>query len=176
MLAMLALAPGLVAGQAVDPAASHAGFELRTRWGVRVQGQFPTMQGEVRQLPDGRHRVHLRLSTKDMVVEGSPRHTAMARGPRMFDAAHHPWVEFVSEPYAPGLVRDGGTLAGRLDMRGTSHDERFVIEPSACDRPGHDCPVLAHGRVSRDDYGLDGWRWALADRVRIRLHVRLVDD
>jgi hypothetical protein len=33
--------------------------------------------------------------------------------------------------------------------------------------------VIAQGSVSRADYGLESWRWALVDEVRFRLRVRL---
>ena len=38
-----------------------------------------------------------------------------------------------------------------------------------------DCDVVASGSISRDDYGLDGWQFALMDRVRFNLRVRLVE-
>lgn len=177
-LALLAtglLLPALAVAQAIDTVRSRADFELRTRWGKKVQGQFPTVRGEIETLADGRRRVRLRMATGDMVVHGSERYTRIARGPEMFDSARHPWVEFVSEPFPAALARAGGALDGRLSMHGVERHERFTLAPAGCDRPGHDCEVLAQGRVSRDDYGLDGWQWAVADRVRFRLHVRFAD-
>lgn len=172
---LLALLPWQAGAQAVDPARSHAEFDLRTRWGRLIEGEFPRPSGVVETLPDGRQRVRLRLATAGIVVDRSERYTRMARGPDMFDADRHPWVEFVSEPFDPALARTGGPLDGELRMHGVSRRERFELAPSACSRPGLDCPVLAQGRVSRDDYALDGWQWALADRVRFRLHVRLAE-
>jgi polyisoprenoid-binding protein YceI len=119
--------------------------------------------------------VHLRLSARDLVIGDSARYTRLARGPQLFDSERHPLIEFDSDPYPPALARSGGTLEGRLRMHGVERRESFVLEPARCDRPGHDCPILASGRVSRDDYGLDGWRWALADRVRFRIDVRFAD-
>ena len=40
---------------------------------------------------------------------------------------------------------------------------------------GTQCDVVASGSISRDDYGLDGWQFALMDRVRFNLRVRLLE-
>ncbi|TCZ82020.1 YceI family protein [Lysobacter sp. N42] len=173
LLATALAAP--VAAQDFDTSRSRIEFDVRTRMGMLVRGQFPRHAGRVEALSDGRRRVHVRLSAADVVVAGPARYTALARGPQLFDAANHPWIEFVSDPYPAELARTGGALPGRLRLRGVERAERFVLAPAACARPGHDCPVVAQGRVSRDDYGLDGWRWALADRVRFRLHVLFAD-
>ena len=175
VLAAAIAAPAVAGAQAIDPKRSRIEFDLRTRWGPLVQGTFPRYDGRVETLPDGRRRVHLRLSAAAVEVAGSPRYTAVARGPQLFDAARHPWVEFVSDPYSPELARTGGALPGRLTLRGVGRAERFELAAAPCARPGRDCDVLATGLVSRENYGLSGWRWAVADRVRFRLHVRYAD-
>lgn len=173
LLAAVLAAPA--AAQEFDPARSRIEFDVRTRVGMLVRGQFPRYEGRVEHLPDGRRRVRVRLSAADVAVAGPPRYTALARGPQLFDAARHPWIEFVSAPYPADLARTGGALPGRLALRGAAREERFTLSPADCPQPGHDCPVVAEGRISRDDYGLSGWRWALADRVRFRLHVWFAD-
>ena len=45
--------------------------------------------------------------------------------------------------------------------------------PARCPRPAHDCDVVASGSVSRSDYGLDRWSFALSDKVRFSLRVRV---
>jgi polyisoprenoid-binding protein YceI len=175
LLPVLFAACGASHAQAFDPARSRINFDVHTRVGTAVRGQFPVFEGRVDTLADGRHQVHLRLSARDLVIGESARYTRLARGPQLFDSENHPVIEFDSDPYAPALARDGGALEGRLRMHGVEHRERFVLAPAGCDRPGVDCPILATGRVSRHDYGLDGWRWALADPVRFRIDVRLVD-
>jgi hypothetical protein len=119
-LAVACLVPGLVAAQALDPARSRIEFELQTRWGQTITGYFPRYDGEVVVLPDGRHEVRIRLATASVEVEGSRRYARFARGERFLDAAHHPWVEFRSDPYAGELVRSGGPLYGTLSMHGVS--------------------------------------------------------
>lgn len=167
-------APG-VRVQPFDPAHSRFGFELRTRWGQKVAGDFPRYEGEVTTLPDGRHVVRIVLWTAAVQVADSPRYTELARGPRFFDSQRHPYIEFQSEPHAADLVRTGGKLRGRLTMHGVSRVESFDLVPPECERPAVDCDALAGGSVSRSDYNLDGWQFALVDRVRFTLRVRLLD-
>jgi polyisoprenoid-binding protein YceI len=161
------------AAQVLDPARSRIDFDLTTRWGQIITGYFPRYEGEVVQLPDGRHEVHIRLATTSVEVTGSYRYTRFARGERFLDAEHHPWVEFRSEPYEGELVRSGGPLYGTLTMHGVSRREAFILAPSDCARPARDCDVVAQGRVLRTDYGVESWRWALTDDVNFRLKVRL---
>lgn len=165
--------PAFVSAQALDPTYSRFGFELRMRWGQVIDGNFPRFEGEVVDLADGRRQVRIRLATASVEVDGSERYTRFARGERFLDAARHPWVEFQSEPYSGELVRAGGPLRGTLSLRGITRQETFVLMPSDCPRPALDCDVIAQGTISRADYGLQSWRWALTDAVRFNLRVRL---
>ncbi|WP_386759680.1 YceI family protein [Lysobacter cavernae] len=179
LLAWAALAAPATAQQATtesfDPLHTRFGFELRTRWGQRVAGDFPDYAGELTVLPDGRHQVRIVLATAAVQVADSARYTELARGPRFFDSARYPRIEFLSEPHHADVVDRGGRLRGKLSMHGVSRMETFVLAPAACARPGKDCDVLATGSISRGDYGLDGWQLALIDRVRFTLRVRLLE-
>ena len=168
-----ALPPGTSLDLRFDPGLSHFGFEVRTRWGIRVEGRFPDHGGALTILPDGRQQVHVRLATGAVEVDGSDKYTGIARGEGFFDSTRHPVVEFISQPYRPELVHDGGRLRGRLTMHGTSRMETFTVAPATCARPGWECDVVATGVVERDRYGLDGWRLALSDKVRFNMRVRL---
>ena len=165
-----ATAPATIA---FDTANSWLGFEVRTRFGQRMAGEFPRYEGVVEHLPDGRHRVRLRVATSEAVIPDRPRYTAWMRSQSFFDAIRHPWMAFVSEPYAPELLRDGGVLKGRLDLRGVTRDEELVVSPAACPRPGMDCDILVAGSIERADYGMREWQFALADDVRLEVRVRL---
>ncbi|WP_187313317.1 YceI family protein [Lysobacter capsici] len=156
-----------------DPEHTRFSFELRTRWGQKVAGQFPRYDGELTVLADGRHQVRIRLAAGAVVVGDSERYTRLARGERFFNAPRYPYIEFLSEPHSPDLARTGGPLRGRLTLHGVSRMETFILAPATCAKPGEDCDGIAHGSVSRDDYGLDGWQLALGDRVRFTMQVRL---
>lgn len=167
--------PVVAGAQAFDPAGSRFGFELHSRWGEVITGDFPRFEGAVEQLPDGRHRVRLRLDSASVEVPGSARYTRFARSAGFLDAKHHPWVEFRSEPFPADLVQRGGTVRGTLSLRGVSRAEALVVDPARCARPGRDCDALAQGIIRRTDYGMVSWRWALRDEVRFTLRVRVQD-
>ncbi len=157
----------------LDPAHTAFGFELRTRWGQRVQGRFPVYDGVVLVLPDGRRQVRIRLSAGAVEVDGSERYAELARGETFFDAARHPDIEFVSDPQADVLTHQGGLLPGQLRLRGITRPETFVIEPASCVRAGEDCDAVANGSVARSDYDIAGMRMVISDRVRFTMRVRL---
>lgn len=160
----------------IDGAASRIGFVLATRWGQALEGRFPTLQGRVDDFGDGRQRVRLVLSARDVEIVGHPGYTRFSRGAGFFDAARWPQVEFLSDPYTPALLREGGTLGGVLRMRGVQHREQFRVLPAACDAPGRDCDIVATGVVDRDDYGMGRWRIAMDDRVRFTLRMRFAAE
>lgn len=176
-LAAHALAAGAVVRAAdIDPLHTRIGFTLKTRWGQALHGRFPRYSGHIETLEDGRHRVRLRLSARDVEIVDHPSYTGMTRGRGFFEADAFPVVEFVSEPYAPALLVDGGRLAGDLGIRDVRRRESFVVEPGTCARPGHDCDVIARGSVRRTDYGVDRWVLAVSDHVRFTLRLRVRED
>lgn len=173
-LAMLLPAGGTEArGQALDPARSHVGFEIQTRWGQRLRGEFARHGGSVQQRPDGTRQVRLLIEAASVRIRGHANYTRFARGEGFFDAARHPHIEFVSHPYAPELLREGGPMAGRLRLRGVERETVFRIDPATCDRPAVGCDVVASGSVDRTGFGMDRWRLAIRDEVRFELRVRL---
>lgn len=175
---LAALLPGGVAAreQSFDPARSQVGFEIQTRWGQRLRGEFAHHSGSVTQRPDGTRQVRLLIEAASVDIKGYANYTRFARGEGFFDAANHPRIEFVSHPYAPDLLRDGGPMAGLLRLRGVEREAVFRIEPATCDRPAVDCDVVASGSVDRIDFGMDRWRVAIRDQVRFDLRVRLAAD
>lgn len=177
LLAMLAAGAADATAQqrvgGLDPEHTRFRFEMRTRWGQRVLGEFPAFEGEVLSLPGDQRQVRIRLRADQVVVAGSPHYTRIARSEGFFDAARHPLVEFVSDPHPAGLVQDGGPLRGRLSMHGITREETFEVKPGSCARPGLDCPVMAAGTVDRRHYGLDGYRVVLGHQVRFALQLQL---
>ncbi|KAF1693588.1 YceI family protein [Pseudoxanthomonas koreensis] len=175
LLAASAGAQEAVPPSRFDPERSALGFEVRTRFGQHLDGDFPHYEGRVEELPDGRRRVHIRVATTEARIPDRPRYTAWMRGSSFFDAERHPWMEFVSEPYPAGLLHEGGTLEGTLTLRGASHRERLQVAPASCERPGRDCDILVRGDIERSHYGMREWQVALADAVRLTVRVRLLE-
>lgn len=155
----------------IDPT-TRAGFTLHVRWGQIVQGRFPQVEGHIEVDDEGRQRVHLRLDAGKVEIVGYPRYTRFARGKNFFDVARHPLVEFVSDPYTPQLLHDGGALDGELRLHGVHRRERFIVAPTSCARPGLDCDIVAEGTVHRSHYGLGSWKMALREPVQFTLRVR----
>ncbi len=172
---LLALAAA-VRAEGFDPVHSRFGFELRTRWGQKLDGHFPRYAGEVLELPDGRHQVRLRFFTAHVTIDGHPRYTEWARGSQFFAADKYPVASFVSEPYDPALLAKGGALAGMLSIRGIQRPKTLQVEPAGCARPGRDCDVVARGAVSRADYEMEGFKLAVNDRVVFVMRARLRDN
>lgn len=172
--ALLAAAHGAAAE--IDPAVTRIGFTLKTRWGQVLRGRFPTYTGEIETLGDGRHRVRLALSARDIEIVGHPSYTSMTRGDGFFQADRYPEVTFVSDPYPLSLLAAGGRLGGELTIRDVRRRETFMIVPATCDRPTYDCDVVAGGSVRRTDYGVDRWVLAVSDIVRFDLRLRLRED
>lgn len=176
-LCLAILAPAAWAwAQAVDPARSHFGFEVRTRIGQRIEGVFPRYDAEVERLADGHERVRIRLYAREVEIPGRETHTRWARSDSFFDAARYPLIEFVSDPYNPRLLETGGELDGTLTIRGISHPERLWVAEPDCARPAFDCDAVVRGSIRRARYGMDNWQWALGDRVTFLLRVRLQDE
>lgn len=160
----------------LDPARSSFGFEIRTRLGQKIHGVFPRIEGEVVELPDGRHQVNLRMHTRDVDIPNKPRYTAWIRGEDFFDVANYPLVMFQSEPAPRQLITEGGKVVGKLTLRGVTHTETMQLNPATCPRAGYDCDVISKGTIHRGRYGMDGWQMALGDRVTFLLQVRLMES
>lgn len=170
---LLATAACCAQAEGFDPAQSRFGFELRTRWGMKLEGWFPRYQGEVKHLPDGRMQVLLRMSTRDVEIDGHPRYTEWTRSGRFFDAERYPAVVFVSDPYTEALLLEGGPLGGELSIRGITRPETLTVAPATCAQPGRHCDVVVTGAVRRSDYDMDDWKMAVNDRVVFVLRARL---
>lgn len=157
----------------IDTAGSRIGFTLKTRWGKMLDGRFPHWSGEIVETADRRRQVRLRLPTREVEILDHPQYSKITRGKGFFDSEQHPYVEFVSDPYSPELLRNGGLLGGALTIRGVRRREVFTLEPATCERPTIDCDVVANGVVYRSDYAMDRWAFALSDRVLFSLHIRV---
>ena len=172
-LILLCLWPALSASATSFDPASRFGFELRTRWGMKLEGQFTRYEGEVRQLPGGSQQVVLRMFTQSVEIVGYPRYTEWTRGEKFFEADRYPVVTFISRPYDAALLKQGGDLAGDLSIRGITRPKTLTVAPSTCARPAYDCDVVATGAVRRSDYDMDDWMMAVNDRVVFVLRARL---
>lgn len=159
----------------IDPLRSRVGFAVRMRWLSRVEGSFDRFHGIVAALEGGWRRVEVEVESGSVEVGGRQRMTEWAASDEFFDIENYPVIVFVSDPFAPALAIQGGQLPGDLSLRGTTARVAFDMRPAACARPGHECPIIVEGRVSRAKFGMDAHRVAVQDRVELRFEVMLAD-
>ena len=116
----------------VDPAHSHAEFGVHVLWFGRIVGRLDKLQGT---LDLDRRRglatvdVHVAAAAVRMDDSG---YADWARGPDFFDAARHPQIRFVSQPFPLDRLQQGGDLEGTLTLRGISRPVRFKLLPQPC--------------------------------------------
>ena len=171
VVALLAAAAP-VRATGIDALRSEVGFSLVTRCGEVVDGRFPVFEGRLSELGDGRQQVRLSLSATEVEILGNLRHTHLTRGKGFFESERYPTITFVSDPFVPALLVDGGALPGVLQIRDVQQREVFTVLPSACSRPAVACPVLAAGIIDRVDYGMTRWSFAIGRKVRFQLRIR----
>ena len=97
-----------------------------------------------------------------------------ALSPEFFWAARHPQLHFRAEGIAHERLREGGEIAGALQVRGRERETRFVLLASDCVDGVETCRVRARGELSRRSFGMRTRRLTLGDRIRIELDLRLV--
>lgn len=156
-----------------DAAHARVEFEIAALWLLRRHGHFEHIEGRL--LTDaqaGTATLQVRIRV-DSVRMKDPDHVRLLLSPEFFDAAHHPWIEFESEPFA---LEDAGeaALPGHLSVRGVRRKVRFELEREAC--TGADavaCEVSVSGSLRRSRYGMTGYRRTLSDRVQLRIVARL---
>ncbi|WP_374602758.1 YceI family protein [Arenimonas sp.] len=169
--AVQAIGPG--EAPLIDAGASAAGIEVDLRMGGRVRGVFHAMEGHIERLGDDRLQVSVRLDARSLELDGPEWMERSMRSSKFLNVDDHPWIHFRSEPFPPALVKDGGAMAGSVELRGVARPVAFRVDPSACDTPGHGCDIEVSGQVSRRDFGMTAYRVWLRDEVGFHFHVRL---
>lgn len=157
---------------ALDPARSTAGFEVRVLWLIGVHGRFGAVSGT---LDINRFRssavVDASINVSDLRMR-SEHYAVWARSAEFFDATHYPRIHFVSSEFPTQRMRRGGSVAGKLTVRGITRPVRFRLQPADCAHPmAGDCAVRALGTIRRSDFGMRAHRGTLADKVRLELSI-----
>jgi polyisoprenoid-binding protein YceI len=177
LLLLLPLAPGHVGAAApdnllIDTAQSQATFALRALWIKRIDGEFAHVEGVIERDPEARRfGVDVRIAAQSVRMERTENED-WARSPDFFDALRHPWIQFHARDQPAEVLRTGGEIEGQLTLRGITRPVRFVVEPSACERPGIECAVRARGEVERSEFGMTARRIVLGDRVKLEFAIR----
>lgn len=157
----------------LDAARSQAGFSVQLLIMPSAHGRFGTVEGELQPAGRDRWRVRVRIDARDLQFDGPDWLARVTRSEKFLDVDRHPDIAFVSEPFAPALLRKGGALAGRLTLRGLERKVAFALSPGDCARLGQDCPLTVSGEIARRDYGMRAYRLAVRDAVGFEFQVYL---
>lgn len=175
LLPLLLLPPSAAAARyRIDNHHSQAGFSVRLLWLREVEGRFARLDATLQPGPQADTLVVAARIMVDSVAMESPRLRRWVLAPEFFDAAQYPTIRFVSAPMPHLELERGGELPGWLTLRGVTRPVRFVLQPMRCDsaRPAT-CQVGLNGSVQRSDFGMNGHRATLSDRVKLNLVIVL---
>ncbi len=155
----------------LDSARSHATFSVKVMWLLTVHGHFGKVQGTV---DVDRFRnfavVDARIDA-NAVEMGTKSYENWVKSDEFFDVAKYPEIHFVSESFPLQRLRKGGELSGTLTIRGIDQPSEFELEPSTCDHPAYDCPIVVSGSIRRSAFGMRSRRGALSDKVDLHFEV-----
>jgi len=155
----------------LDTERSHAEFGVKVMWLLTVHGHFGKVSGDV---DVDRFRnfasVHARIDA-NAVEMNTKSYTEWVKSDEFFDVAHYPEIRFVSESFPLQRLRHGGELSGTLTIRGIDQPATFNLEPSECDHPAYDCPIVVTGSIRRSAFGMRSRRGALSDKVDLHFEV-----
>jgi polyisoprenoid-binding protein YceI len=157
----------------LDADTTLAEFSLRVVWVRKLEGQFTHIEGEItRETDRPGFSVDVRIAAESLQMH-NPAYARWARSAEFFDAERHPWIRFHATDLREAVLVDGGQLRGKLELRGQTRPQVLDIAPAGCDRPGLDCAVIATAELRRSEFGMDSRKMSVADKVRLRLAIRL---
>ena len=149
----------------IDDAASEARFVVDVRLPIKAEGRFAGMEGEC--------EVRVRLRADTVEYSGPEWMAKLTRSPAFLDAESHPDVAFDSAAFPVAWLNEGGSIRGRLKLRGRERPVEFALRPAECDTPGQACAIRVSGEVSRRDFGMQAYRFTVKDAVRFDFAIRL---
>ncbi|MEW9625883.1 YceI family protein [Rhodanobacter geophilus] len=154
----------------IDNAHSQATFSVRLLW-REIHGRFSRIDGTLHDsLPAGSMVVDARIDVASLGAD-TPASRRRMLAPEFFDAARHPLIHFVSDPFPLATLEHGGALPGRLSLRGVTAPVRFALQPLRCAPTA--CRVALVGQLQRSAFGMTSHRATVADDVELRLDIAL---
>ena len=137
----------------IDPARSEVRFTV-TKFGFDdVTGVFRESEGEITFDPNRPEasRVRWRVRVASVLTDATNRDSALQQ-PEYFDAARHPYLEFVSQS-ARRIDASRFEVSGSITMRGVSRPITFVVRAVS----GQPAPRFETDfTVDRYDFGIRG--------------------
>ncbi|WP_267225763.1 YceI family protein [Dyella silvae] len=171
---LLASVPAHAADYRIDPARSHADFGVRLLWLSQISGRFEEIDGDVTLSTLHDTAIVDAHITVDSIHMSSDRVRRWVLAPEFFDVSHYPSIHFISEPVSLTLLEKGGDLDGTLTVRGVTRPAHFELLPSRCPlAEPQQCVIAVKGTIQRSDFGMNGHRTALSDRVELGMMISL---
>jgi polyisoprenoid-binding protein YceI len=157
----------------IDEARSHADFGVRLLWLHTVSGRFTAIHGDVYLDPHGLATVDVSIDVNSVAMD-SARFRRWVLAPEFFDAERNPVARFLSNPVPFDRLATGGTLDGRLSLRGVVRPISLELLPADCPHIATGaCVIEARGALSRSDFGMTSHSAALSDQVKLDLQIAL---
>lgn len=154
-----------------DPDHSRIDFELAALGMFGIQGRFPRFEGGAVWDPQRREwRIETDIDATSLVIKPA-RYLSWARSVEFFDVLRHSRVLFRSDPAPESLLRNGGELTGRLELRGIERAVWFQVAPAQCEPDLRACLFQVSGEIDRRQFGMDSRRMTLSSRVALRLQL-----
>lgn len=176
---LLAIAPLAATGEParyeIDMARSKVSFEVMFGKDA-ITGTIPIVSADIRLDPRNPANSAVKIELDNArAVASFPFATQAMRGPKVFDAANHPHMRFVSERFR--LDGFAGTVEGALTLRGQTRP--VTLKARIYRQQGSQAGDLSRltvelaGSVRRSDFGATGWADMVSDEVAMHLLVRL---
>lgn len=158
---------------AIDTRRSSALFLVPLRGRATVEGRMLHPSGELAGSAAAGWSVRVKVDGRGLRVEGPRWMERVTRSDAFLAVNRHPQIRFESAAFEDAVLQRGGEIAGHLTLRGLRRPVSFLLLPSDCARPGLDCDLQVHGRVSRKAFGMSAYRVLVRDEVDVRFRMRL---
>jgi polyisoprenoid-binding protein YceI len=157
----------------LDTRHSSALFLVPLRGRGVVEGRMAHPSGELAGSAATGWTVRVKVDGRSLRVEGPRWKERVTRSDAFLAVNRHPQIRFESAPFDDAVLHQGGAVRGHLTLRGLRRPVSFLLLPSECARPGLDCDLQVHGRVSRKAFGMSAYRALVRDEVDVRFRMRL---
>lgn len=172
-MAAQAQTPPAVKTLAIDGPHSSASFAVTLRMRKPTEGHLTRVSGKFSGSPEAGWTALVQVDGRNVRVDGPRWMERVTRSDAFLALNRYPTIRFESELFSDAVLHEGGTLSGKLTLRGLTQPVSFRLLPSECDQPGRDCDINVQGTVSRHAFGMTAYRSMVKDEVDFRFTVRL---
>jgi len=161
---------------AFDPAQAQASFEVSLRIPMRAVGHFRRVSGQMQGDAGNGWSVLVKVDGTSLRFEGPAWMDRISRSEQFLALDRYPEIQFASGLFPDAVLHAGGELRGELQLRGRRRLVAFQLQRSQCSRPGYDCDIEVHGRISRHAFGMNTYRMTVRDEVDFNFRIRFLPE